>query len=214
MPSLGIGHLHGIAWVCHPKHLDADVRTSTIPWKLLEGQRLFAPLSQVVEQHSPSPLSPHLTRAWGFSLPHIASNHHTDAEAGSSMRIIHDSYDNNSLDFLMRGAYIIYQAVGRTDRTQEDGSTQAEGDHDAHQWTYHRMGNPYRYRPRQRYKSWYQQLRDWWTAHKPHVSRPTSRRSTAAGMPRAKPSHPTAQRPLPKWPRHTMPSPLRPCSMV
>jgi hypothetical protein len=27
---------------CHPKHLDADVRTSTIPWKLLENQRLFA----------------------------------------------------------------------------------------------------------------------------------------------------------------------------
>jgi len=32
---------YGIAWVCHPKHLDADVRTSTIPWELLEGQRLF-----------------------------------------------------------------------------------------------------------------------------------------------------------------------------
>ena len=33
---------NGIAWVCHPKHLDADVRTSTIHWELLEGQRLFA----------------------------------------------------------------------------------------------------------------------------------------------------------------------------
>jgi len=36
----------GIAWVCHPKymdHMDADVRTSTIPRELLEGQRLFAP---------------------------------------------------------------------------------------------------------------------------------------------------------------------------
>jgi hypothetical protein len=32
---------HGIAWTCHPKHLDADVRTSTFPWELLEGQRLF-----------------------------------------------------------------------------------------------------------------------------------------------------------------------------
>jgi hypothetical protein len=40
----GHGRLHGIAWVCHPKHLDADVRTRTIPWKLLENQRLFAPL--------------------------------------------------------------------------------------------------------------------------------------------------------------------------
>jgi len=36
---------HGIAWTCHPKYLDADVRTSTISWELLEGQRLFAPQS-------------------------------------------------------------------------------------------------------------------------------------------------------------------------
>jgi len=36
---------HGIAWLCHPKHIDADVRTSTIPWELLESQRLFAPES-------------------------------------------------------------------------------------------------------------------------------------------------------------------------
>jgi hypothetical protein len=34
---------HGIAWVCHPKHLDVEVRTGTIPWELLEEQRLFAP---------------------------------------------------------------------------------------------------------------------------------------------------------------------------
>jgi hypothetical protein len=36
----------GIAWVCHPKHMDhtaTDVRTSTILWELIEGQRLFAP---------------------------------------------------------------------------------------------------------------------------------------------------------------------------
>jgi hypothetical protein len=36
---------HGIAWTCHPKYMDrmdADVRTSTIPWGLLEGERLFA----------------------------------------------------------------------------------------------------------------------------------------------------------------------------
>ena len=35
---------HGVAWVCHPKymdHMDADVRTSTIPWELIDGQRLF-----------------------------------------------------------------------------------------------------------------------------------------------------------------------------
>jgi hypothetical protein len=33
---------HGIAWTCYPKHLDVTVRTSTIPWELLESQRLFA----------------------------------------------------------------------------------------------------------------------------------------------------------------------------
>jgi hypothetical protein len=37
---------HGIAWTCHPKYLDADVRTSTIPWELLERQRFFAPQPQ------------------------------------------------------------------------------------------------------------------------------------------------------------------------
>jgi hypothetical protein len=31
---------HGIAWVCHPKHIDTEVRTSTIPWELIEVQRL------------------------------------------------------------------------------------------------------------------------------------------------------------------------------
>jgi hypothetical protein len=37
---------HVIAWICHPNHLDAEIRTSTIPWKLLENQRLFAPQPQ------------------------------------------------------------------------------------------------------------------------------------------------------------------------
>ena len=32
---------HGIAWIGHPKHVDADIRTGTIPWELLESQRLF-----------------------------------------------------------------------------------------------------------------------------------------------------------------------------
>jgi hypothetical protein len=31
----------GIAWVCYPKHLDAEVRTRTIPWELIKAQRLF-----------------------------------------------------------------------------------------------------------------------------------------------------------------------------
>jgi hypothetical protein len=32
---------HGIAWIGYPKHLDAEVRTSTTPWELLDEQRLF-----------------------------------------------------------------------------------------------------------------------------------------------------------------------------
>src|SRR5882724_698897 len=32
---------HGIAWTCHPKHLDADVRTSALPWELLGSRHLF-----------------------------------------------------------------------------------------------------------------------------------------------------------------------------
>jgi len=37
---------HGIAWVCEPKHLDGHVRTSTIPWEIIEEQRLFGSQSQ------------------------------------------------------------------------------------------------------------------------------------------------------------------------
>src|SRR5262245_51592048 len=36
-----------------------------------------------------------------------------------SMNIIHDLYDNDSLDFSMITAYIMYQAVGRIDRTPQ-----------------------------------------------------------------------------------------------
>ena len=35
---------HGIAWIAYPKHLDVTVKTGTIAWELIEGQRLFAPL--------------------------------------------------------------------------------------------------------------------------------------------------------------------------
>jgi len=42
---------HGIAWTCHPKHLDADVRTSTISWELLEEQRLFGAQSGSQSPH-------------------------------------------------------------------------------------------------------------------------------------------------------------------
>jgi hypothetical protein len=57
---------------------------------------------------------------WGFTelffAPHIVSNHYIDSEAGSSMRIIHDVYDNNSFHFLSIISYVSHRAVGRSDR--------------------------------------------------------------------------------------------------
>jgi len=46
-----------------------------------------------------------------FSVPHIASNHRTNAEAGSSMRIIHDVHDQNSSHYLSIIYYIGHQVV-------------------------------------------------------------------------------------------------------
>jgi hypothetical protein len=40
------------------------------------------------------------------------------SEARSFMNILHDFYDIYSFDYSMITAYSIYQAVGRTDRTQ------------------------------------------------------------------------------------------------
>lgn len=61
----GHGHLNGIAWTCHPKHLDANVRTSTIPWQLLEGAPVWIAERQSLMASSHA--IPHHTRVWGAS---------------------------------------------------------------------------------------------------------------------------------------------------
>jgi hypothetical protein len=43
--------------------VDTDISTGTISWELIESQR-----HQIAEQGLSSPLSFHLTHAWGFSL--------------------------------------------------------------------------------------------------------------------------------------------------
>jgi hypothetical protein len=60
-----------------------------------------------------NPKGPDITpEAFSFLLTTRANS-----EADSSMRIFHDLYDNDSLDYSMITAYSIYQAVGRSDRT-------------------------------------------------------------------------------------------------
>ena len=77
------------------------------------------------------------------------------------MNILHDYYDNNSLDCLMCGAYILYQAVGRTDRTSEKKEIMMHTNSHTTVWGTH-IGVS---RARDT-KSWYQQLQDRWTAYK------------------------------------------------
>jgi hypothetical protein len=82
------------------------------------------------------------------------------------MNILHDLYDNNSLDFCIVRDNIIYQAVGRSDRTpskmaahQKEITTHAHG-HTTVWGTHIGVG-----RARDT-KSGYQQIRDRWTAYK------------------------------------------------
>jgi hypothetical protein len=52
--------------------------------------------------------------------PHLRHLAILDPAAGrASINIFHDFYDIYALDCLMLMTYIIYQAVGRTDRTQQ-----------------------------------------------------------------------------------------------
>jgi hypothetical protein len=82
------------------------------------------------------------------------------------MNMLHDFHENNSLDFYMMRDNIIYQVVGRSDRItsmmvvhKKEITMHAHGHTTV--WGTHigvgRTGDP---------KGWYQQLRDWWAAHK------------------------------------------------
>jgi hypothetical protein len=82
------------------------------------------------------------------------------------MNIIHDFPDIYSLDCLINAAYIIYQAVGRSNRTQSKIASRKK------EITMHANGHttiwgtPISVGRATDTKSWYQQIRDQWTAYK------------------------------------------------
>jgi hypothetical protein len=82
------------------------------------------------------------------------------------MNIIHDFHDIYSLDCLMPTTYIFYQAVGRADRTQQKMAARTkEMRMSAHGHTLH-WGTHIGVGRASDRKSWYQQMKDWWAAHK------------------------------------------------
>jgi hypothetical protein len=87
------------------------------------------------------------------------------AKSSVGMTIFHDFYDNDSLDWFMTGAYIIYQAVGCSDRTcsmrntlMKEISMRSHGH--ATVWGTH-VGVD---RARDG-AGWYQRLQEWWATH-------------------------------------------------
>jgi hypothetical protein len=87
-------------------------------------------------------------------------------QAVECMNIIHDFNDNDSLDFCMTRDDIIYQAVGRSDRTLEKMAAHKE-DIIMHTHGHTTVwGTPIGIGRARDTKSLYQQLRDWWAAHK------------------------------------------------
>ena len=82
------------------------------------------------------------------------------------MNSIHDFYDDNSLDFWMMRGDIVYQVVGRSDRTtsmmvgcKKEIMMHAHG-HTTVWGTHIGVGRA------RNTKSWFQRLWDWWAAHK------------------------------------------------
>jgi hypothetical protein len=82
------------------------------------------------------------------------------------MNSIHDIRDNNALDCLMATTDILYQAVGRSNCTPEKtAALQKEITMHAHGQTTV-WGTPIGVGRATDPKSWYQQIRDQWTAYK------------------------------------------------
>jgi hypothetical protein len=82
------------------------------------------------------------------------------------MRTIHDLYENNSLDFWIISRHIIYQAVGRSNRTpskmavrKKEVTMHANG-HTTVWGTHIGVGRA------TDGKGWFQQVKEWWAAHK------------------------------------------------
>jgi hypothetical protein len=82
------------------------------------------------------------------------------------MNILHDFYDDNSLDFCIVRDNIIYQAVSRSDRTQSNMALRKK------ELTMHANGQTTIWGTHigvsraTDEKGWYQQLTEWWAAHK------------------------------------------------
>jgi hypothetical protein len=85
------------------------------------------------------------------------------------MNIVHDMHADNSLDCLIAGAYIINQAVGRSDRTLQKIAAPTyhkkevimrSHAHTATWGTHIGVGHGHDA------KRWYEHLKAWWTAHK------------------------------------------------
>jgi hypothetical protein len=87
---------------------------------------------------------------------------------GHTMNIMHNFYGNNSLDCLIFMSYLINQAVGRSDRTQEKSVAHQQ---DTKEITMHAHGHTTVWGTQSglgranKTRSWIQQLRDWWTAY-------------------------------------------------
>jgi hypothetical protein len=82
------------------------------------------------------------------------------------MNIMHDFHDIYSLDCLMPTTYILYQAVGRANRIPEKmAARQKEITMHAHGQTTV-WGTPIGVGRATDTMSWYQQIRDQWTAYK------------------------------------------------
>jgi hypothetical protein len=84
------------------------------------------------------------------------------------MNIIHDFYDNNALDFFTRKDNIIYQAVGRSDRTPQKTAPRKKQRRSPLSTNGHTTvwGTHIGAGPAREVKGWYQQLRDRWVAYK------------------------------------------------
>jgi hypothetical protein len=95
------------------------------------------------------------------------------------MNIIHDFHDIYSLDCLISAAYIIYQAVGWSNRTPEKMAARKK------EITMHANGHTTVWGTHLGVsratdgKGWYQQLKEWWAAHK--AARHDTRLATLRG---------------------------------
>src|SRR5262245_13063761 len=99
------------------------------------------------------------------------------------MNIFHDFHDNNPLDICLLRGNILYQAVARLDRTLH--TVGAGSRREAKETTMHAHGHTTLWGTRLGVgqttydRSWYQQVKAWWTAHR--IAREESKLATLRG---------------------------------